>query len=91
MNGVARLQISAHLANQWRTVDTLPIHGHGVSVHYKFDFFGETLSKVKDVRIVLDLKGCVKGDHFLVDRTTIGGDTGLINYPTRHGPTFRVR
>lgn len=89
IGGNAQLQVSPHLANQWRTVDALPIHGHHVSVHYKFAFFGETLSIAKDVRIVLNLDGYVSGDHFLVDRTTIGGDTGFLNYPTRFGPTFR--
>lgn len=76
---------------KWRKVDELPIAGHRVSQHYKLFFFGEHLPPNKKIRVIINLTKFKKNGHYCVSRTTIGGSTGFINFPTRHGPEIKIR
>jgi len=89
MRGIIRMDVKKVGASTWEKIDEIPIAGHHTSQHYKLFFFGEAIPKNTLVRLVINLTKFKSGDVFLVDRTTLGSDTGFINYPTRHGPVFR--
>ena len=89
MRGTVRMDIKKVGASVWKKIDETLIAGHITSQHYKLFFFGEAIPKDTLVRLVVNLTKFKSRDVFLVDRTTIGSDTGFINYPTRHSPIFR--
>jgi len=91
MRGTARLDVQTVGSSLWRKIDEIPVAGHPVIQQYKLFFFGETIPTDLNVRIVVNLSAYKPSDLFLIDRTTIGSDTGFVNYPTQHGPVFKCK